>query len=347
MAKIAFFDIEGWEEKIIKERFSDSDIFFTKEKLHEFEASKANDFEIISVFVNSEVTKDVISRFPSLKFIATRSTGYDHINLDECKKRGIRVAFVPGYGNNTVAEFAFGLLLNLTRKIYGAIDRIKESGEFSYEGFRGIDLKGKTMGIIGTGRIGKEAIHIAKGFGMNVVAFDSYHDDNAAKELGFSYVTLDELLASSDCISIHAPYNETTHHLINGGNVMKIKKGAYIVNTARGGIIETEALITALEEGILAGAGLDVLEEEGEIKDEMKFLKEEERGVASSLTKGKSNEQMKTIIENHVLMRMPNVLITPHNAFNTQEALERILSTTNDNIEHFMKGTENPKSFIS
>ncbi len=338
MAKIAFFDVEGWEEKIVRERFSGHDLFFTKEKLHEFDAGEKNEFEVVSVFVNSEVTKEAISKFPSLKFIATRSTGYDHVDLEECKRRGIRVAFVPGYGNNTVAEFAFGLLLNLTRKIYGSIDRIKETGEFSYQGFRGVDLKGKTMGIIGTGRIGKEAIKIAKGFGMNVIAFDPRPNENAAAELGFSYRTLEGLLAESDCISIHAPYNETTHHLINVGNVMKIKKGAYLVNTARGGIVETG--------GILAGVGLDVLEEEGEIKDEMKFLREEEKGTASSLASGKTPDQMKTIIENHVLMRMPNVLVTPHNAFNTQEALERILSTTNENIELFLEGSENPKSFI-
>lgn len=344
--KIAFFDIEGWEEKIIRDRFPGHDLFFTMGKLHEFDASRKNDFEIISIFVNSEVTKEVLSKFPSLKLIATRSTGYDHIDLEECKNRNIRVAFVPGYGNNTVAEFAFGLLLNLTRKIYEAIDRMKENGEFSYRGFRGIDLKGKTMGIIGTGRIGREAIAIAKGFGMNVIAFDPYPNEAAARELGFSYRSLDELLAESDCISIHAPYNETTHHLINSENVRKIKRGSYLVNAARGGIVETEALITALEEGILAGVGLDVLEEEGEIKDEMKFLKEEEKGVASSLTSGKTPNEMKTIIENHVLMRMPNVLITPHNAFNTQEALERILSTTNENIEFFLKGSENKKSFI-
>jgi D-lactate dehydrogenase len=323
--KIAFFEIEDWEKSRVSEKFG-KDVYLDEEKLDENKLPKENDFEIISVFVGSQVTEKVLAHFPNLKFIATRSTGFDHIDLAACKKRNISVSYVPGYGDNTVAEFAFGLILSLTRKIYHGIDQIKETGSFSFEGLQGMDIKGKTIGIIGTGRIGKESVKIAKGFGMNVIASDPYPDEKFAKEQGFEYAPLEKLLSSSDVITIHVPYMKETHHLINKDNIRLIKKGAYLVNTARGGIVETDALAAALEEGILAGAGLDVLEEESETKDEMEFLR---RGKLKE-------EEMKTMLQNHMLMKMPNVLITPHNAFNSREALERILNTTLENIEGFL-----------
>ncbi len=345
MAKIGFFESEGWEEKIVREAFPDDEILFSSQKLEEYDSENKNDFEIVSVFVNSNITKEVLQKFPNLKLITTRSTGFDHIDIETCKTLGIKIAFVPGYGDNTVAEFAFGLLLSLVRKIYDAIDRIKEKGEFSYAGFRGVDLKGKTMGVIGTGRIGKEAIKIAKGFGMNVVAFDPYPDEVSAKELGFSYKSLDEMLGLSDFITIHAPYNDNTHHLINRDSIEKMKKGVYIVNTARGGIIDTEALVEGLESGIIAGVALDVLEEEGTIEDEMSFFKA--GGRAPNDFDGKTPDVLQTIIRNHILIRMPNVLITPHNAFNTSEALRRILDITIKNILAFQSGNTEGKSFIN
>jgi len=323
--KIAFFELEGWEERILKESFPDQELYLSKEKLDEFNLPAQKDFEIISVFVDSRITDKVLENFPNLKFLTTRSTGYDHIDIEACRGRNIPVAYVPGYGDNTVAEFAFGLILNLTRKIYLSIDQLKEVGSFSLDGLRGIDLKGKTIGIVGTGRIGKEMIKIAKGFGMNVSAFDPFPNLEFAKTIGFEYVKFDELLKNSDIISIHTPYTKETHHLINKQNIGLIKKGAYLVNTARGGIIETEALVEALQNGILAGAAMDVLEEEGETKDELEFL-----------TKARpKEEELRTMLQNHILMKMPNVLITPHNAFNSQEALERILETTLENIKGF------------
>lgn len=324
---IGFFELEGWEEKIIRDAFPNENLFLTQVKLNEYNASSKSDFEIVSIFVNSKIDADILNRFPNLKLVTTRSTGFDHIDIDECKKRGIAVAYVPGYGDNTVAEFAFALILNLTRKVYLAIDQVKETASFSFKGLRGTDLKGKVFGVIGTGRIGKEAIHIAQGFGMRVIAFDTFPNEAYARGNNFSYLGLEELLKSSDVISIHTPLNDTTHYLLNKENISLIKRGAYLVNTARGGIVETDALVYALEEGILAGVGLDVLEEEGEIKDEMKFLKE-----------SPSAESMRTAVENHILMRMPNVLITPHNAFNSQEALVRILNTTIENIRGFLSG---------
>lgn len=325
--KIAFFEIEGWEEKLIKKALPGHDITLFKEPLSSDRIPEKRGFDAISVFVDSRIDGEVLNYFSDLKFIATRSTGYDHIPVTICRDRGIGVAYVPGYGDNTVAEFAFGLILNLTRKIYQGIDQIKERESFSLEGLRGMDLKGKIIGVVGTGRIGREVIKIAKGFGMDVVASDMFPDEKAAKELGFRYLPFEELLGSADIVSLHCPLTEKTKHLINLKNIKLIKKGSYLVNTARGAIIETEALIRALQDDILAGAALDVLEEEGEIKDELKFLSKDRVREA----------ELKVLLQDHVLMRMPNVLVTPHNAFNSNEALERILNTTLTNIRAFVE----------
>lgn len=327
--KIVFFELEGWEEKMIRDSLPGEDITVSKDKLTQLSLPAAKDFDALSVFVDSRVDKAVLDYFPNLKCVATRSTGFDHIDIDACKERGVRVLYVPGYGDNTVAEFAFGLILNLTRKMYQGVDQIKETGSFSLVGLRGTDIKGKTIGIIGTGRIGKEMIKIAKGFGMSVLAYDPYPNQEFAKEMNFAYNTLDSVLGNSDIISLHCPYNEKTHHLINEGNVNKIKRGAYLINTARGAVVETEALVQALNSGILGGAGLDVLEEEGETKDELHIL----------ALGHPQEDELKNMIRNHMLMKMPNVLITPHNAFNSQEALERILRTTLENIKAYIGGT--------
>ncbi len=332
--KIGFFELDGWEEKMIREKFQGHDLRFSNEKINEKNLPAQLDFDIICTFVSSQVTSGVIDKFPNLKLISTRSTGFDHIDVPTCNAKGIKVSYVPGYGDNTVAEFAFSLILNLTRKMYQAIDQIKKSETFSFAGLKGMDIKGKTLLVIGTGRIGKESIKIAKGFSMNVVAYDPFPNEEASKTLGFTYMPLEEALKIADVITIHAPLTDKTKHLINKDNIKFIKKGAYLVNTARGGIVETSALVTALMDGTLAGAGLDVLEEEGDIKDEMKFLANTEF----------HEERVRVMLENHALMKMSNVLITPHNAFNTQEALERILNTTIDNISGFLANT--PKNLV-
>lgn len=331
--KIAFFDLEGWEEGLIRERFSSYELYLTEEKLDATNAMAAG-ADVVSVFINSPMDREAIMRFPGLKLIATRSTGFDHVDRALCKERGIAIAYVPGYGDNTVAEFAFGLILNLTRKIYESIDQIKEKESFSLKGLRGMDIKGKTLGILGTGRIGREIARIAKGFGMEVVAYDPYPNEEFAKSVGVVYFPFEDLLARADVISINCPYMSETHHLINAETVKCIKKGAYLVNVSRGGIVETAAVIDALNDGTLAGFATDVLEEEGETKDEMHYLLEGHADV----------EAMRTMLRNHVLMHMPNVLVTPHNAFNSREAFARILETTFENIEAFIEGA--PKNLV-
>ncbi len=325
--KIVYFSREDWEQDYIKGKLLSDDITFFKGTMQDYPTYEDIDAEVVSVFIKSHIGKEELDRFPNLKFIATRSTGFDHIDRGETEKRGIIVSNVPFYGANTVAEQAFALLLSLSRRVYESYDRVLKEGKFSPEGLRGFDLKGKTMGILGTGNIGSHAIKMAKGFNMNVVAFDVKHNDELAKEFDFKYAEFDELLATSDFISLHAPYNKHTHHMINMDSIEKIKKGAYLINTARGGLVETRALIAALERGILAGAGLDVLEEEGYMDDDTQLLVDEHPNP----------ESLQILLANQYLIDHPQVIITPHNAFNTKEAFERIVDTTVENIQAFEK----------
>ncbi|MDD2935421.1 MAG: NAD(P)-dependent oxidoreductase [Candidatus Pacebacteria bacterium] len=325
--KIVYFYEEGKEKDYFSEKLSGNEIVFLKGTTQDNVAYKDEQAEMLVVFVNSPVGIDEMNRFPNLKFIVTRSTGFDHIDLEEAKKRNIKVSNVPTYGENTVAEFSFALLLSLTRKIYPAYNRIVEQGSFSQEGLRGSDLAGKTIGIVGVGNIGKHSIRMANGFGMKVIAFDIKRDEDFAKELNFEYSDFDDLLSESDIISLHVPLNPHTRHLINKENISKIKKGAILINTSRGEVVETDAVVEALEKGILSGAGLDVLEEENLMNDEVSLLTQEHPNP----------DTLKTVLENQYLIDHPQVIITPHNAFNTQEAIERIFSVTVENIKAFEK----------
>jgi D-lactate dehydrogenase len=327
MLKIGFFELELWEEKVIKETFPKDKLFFSKKKLTLQSAKKHSNLDAIAVFVHSEINKEILRKLPKLKLITTMSTGYDHIDLEECKKRKVTICNVPVYGENTVAEHAFALILALSRKIVDCVERTKR-GSFELKGLRGFDLRSKTIGVIGGGNIGQHVIRMAKGFEMNVLVFDLHQDKRLAKTMGFKYTAMDKLLKESDVVSLHVPYNKHTHHLINKDKLSLMKKNAILINTSRGGIIDTEALVNALKRKKLAGAGLDVLEEESELIEETQLLKKE-------FTK---NYDLKTVVENHVLLEMPNVIITPHNAFNTNEALMRILKTTVKNIKGYKKG---------
>ncbi len=319
--KAAFFNFEKWGEEgkqYVAENQALRDagvgVEIMSSVLGENTLPADKDFDIAAVFMDSPVNAKTIEALPDLKFIATMSTGFDHIDLAAAAARGIPVSSVPAYGENTVAEFAFALILALSRKVRESSARVQVEHRFATDGLCGFDLKGKTLGVIGTGRIGKHAIQIGKGFAMDIVAYDVFHDDAFAKEVGFPYLELGDLLSRSDVITIHAPYLPSTHHLINSGNIGLVKKGAYIVNTARGAIIETAALRTALQSGQLGGAGLDVLEEEASMK-------------AGDVSVDAD------------LMSLPNVIVTPHNAFNTREAYFRILDTTIENIIAFTKGS--------
>jgi D-lactate dehydrogenase len=329
--KIAFFEISGWEEPFLKHKLGHSIRFF-KEQLNEQTLAKAKDAEIISIFINSKISSALLAGLPKLKMIATRSTGFDHIDLEECKKRGIAVCNIPFYGENTVAEHTFALILSLSRNIHKSYVRTLKN-DFSIEGLMGFDLKGRTIGVVGAGRIGLHVIRVAKAFGMNVIAYDVNQDKFMSEVLGFSYAPLEVVLKGSDIITIHVPYNKFTHHLINKNNIKTIRKGAILINTSRGAIVETDALLYALEKGILSGAGLDVIEGEELIKEDRELLHSKVSG-----------EAYQSIIRDKAILSRDNVVFTPHIAFYSQEALERILETTVENINAF--GSVNPKNLV-
>ncbi|MFH1968399.1 MAG: hydroxyacid dehydrogenase [bacterium] len=325
--KIVFFETEGWQESYLKERLKGFELSFFAAPLSEENVSLADGCSIISPFIYSKINKELLENFSDLKMVATRSTGFDHIDILAAKGKEIAVCNVPFYGENTVAEHTFALILTLSRKMFESLQRAK-SGDFSLQGLRGFDLKGKNLGIIGLGHIGQHVARIAKGFEMNVLAYDLKKDKKMARKLGIKFVELEDLLKGSDIITLHAPYNESTQYIINSQNVGLIKKGAYLINTARGGLVETSALLNALSDGTLAGAGLDVLEEECFIKEEAQLLSKEFPKTCD----------LKTVLQNHILLNQKNVVITPHNAFNSEEALKRILDTTIENIQAFAKG---------
>lgn len=327
--KLIYIAQEDWEKDYLKETLAKAGWDTEFRSIDSDDVLKGDaDAEALSIFITTHIDAGVLDRFPNLKLIATRSTGFDHIDLKETQKRNITVSTVPSYGINTVAEFAFALILALARHTYDAYNRVSNTGSFSQKGLRGFDLAGKTIGIVGTGHIGVHAINMAKGFAMNVLAFDAFQKDGLDKELGFTYVSFNELLNRSDIVTLHVPYNPHTHHLINMDNIHEFKKGAYLINTARGAIVETDALVKALQNDMLAGAGLDVLEEEGDMQDEARLF---------SIPHPKE-EELKTVLANHYLINHPRVIITPHIAFDSQEAIERILDTTKDNLIAFSNG---------
>lgn len=324
---ISFFELENWEKEYLKDKFPNHKLNLFSDTLDIRDIKKVKDSEIISVFIYSQVNQKLLSKLPKLKLINTSSTGFEHIDAAYCNKRGIKVCNVPYYGENTVAEHAFALLLTLVKNIHKSWERTRRS-DFSLKGLRGFDLQGKTLGIIGMGHIGQHMARMARGFEMKVAAFDPHKLPKLAQELGFKYVSLNTLLKNSDVISLHAPYNEHTHYLINKQNIKIMKKGVVLINTARGGLIETEALIRGLEKKIIGAVGLDVLEGECVIKEEKQLLSPHFR----------SECDLKIILQDHLLLQYDNVIVTPHNAFNSWEALQRILDTTVKNIQGFLRG---------
>ncbi len=328
--KIAFFEVEDWEkihlERKLKEYNINEEITFTKEELDENNVEKYKNCEIISIFIYSKITKNIIDKMPNLKLIITRSSGYDHIDVEYAKQKGIIVANIPGYGNNTVAEYTFGLIIALARKLKPTILRV-ENGDFSRQGLMGIDLMGKTIGIIGTGRIGGYVARIAYGFGMKILAYDRTKKQELIDKYNVEYVGLEDLLMKSDIVTVHMPYTKSTRYLINRFNIKLMKMDAMLINTSRGAVVELEAIIEALKEGRLAGGvALDTLEaEETAIEEEL--LKKEEIPAL----------KLKKAMESFYVLHEENVILTPHCAYYTKDALERILDLTVENIDKFLK----------
>lgn len=288
--------------------------------------------DVLGIFLDTPVTAEMMKKMPRLKLVATMSTGFDHIDLAEAARRGITVCNVPTYGENTVAEHAMALILALSRRLFHSVKRVKE-GVFDYHDLTGFDLKGKTVGVVGVGHIGLHLIQMLRGFETRIIASDHSPHLSWQKKYGFRYVPLGTLLRESDIISLHVPLLPSTYHLINKKNIRSVKKGAYIVNTARGALIDPEALVSGLESDRIAGAGLDVLENEPFVQSPAAVLKE-----SRTVPKKQQAHNDRAALFNNILIDHPRVIVTPHNAFNSVEAIERILDTTTQNIKAFAAG---------
>ena len=323
--KIAFCELEGWEMPYIGKFVEENNlelVCFSNETIDKVEIP--DDVEILSVFIYSKITKDVIDSLPDLKLIATRSTGFDHIDVAYANSKGITVCNVPSYGEESVSEYAIMLMLALARKLRETIDNV-EKGVYKTSNLRGIELAGKTLGVIGTGRIGARTALLAKCFGMDVVCYDARQNQTLI-DAGIKYLDFNELLSVSDFITLHVPYLPSTHHLINMDNIKLFKKGSFLINTSRGKVVETESVIYGLKQKILAGAAIDTFESEEVVMEEHLLWDE-----------NLSAETLKKALEINYLLKHPNVIITPHNAYNTKEGLQRILNTTFENIQSFLK----------
>ncbi len=327
MSLIYFYDATELDKEQLSAELANTDHRWEFVKDHVTTQNLNPATEVLSVFVSSVVTAEVIDALPNLKLISCRSTGFNNIDLAKAHARGITVTNVPGYGEQTVAEFAFALILSLSRKLGLEIrdDKLQDAPSVGTMGF---DLAGKTIGVIGTGRIGKKTIAIAKGFGMNVVAFDVFVDETFAKEQGVEYMSIDDVLRRSDVVSLHAPYTPENHHLINAERLALMKPTALLINTARGELVDTKALARALHQGKLAGAGLDVVEGE-------KYMRLDEEIAADHLSEQDTEDALLIM----ALHKMPNVILTPHIAFNTSEAIGRINATAVQNIIQFWAAT--------
>jgi D-lactate dehydrogenase len=330
--KYAFFELESWEKDYFQKEITGNELVFFDAPLSD-ETPDLATFDVVIIFIHSQMTKALLDKMPNLKFISTMSTGVDHIDLNECKNRGIIVSNVPTYGETIVAEHTFALLLSISRRLPESIERVKK-GNFMPGGLTGFELRGKTIGIIGVGSIGTNVIRIAKGFGMNVILYKRTPDYALEKELGCKFVELPVLYQQSDVITLHIPYTKETHHYVNEEAFFQMKEGVILLNTARGALVDSTALLKALESGKVKAAGLDVLEEEPLLEEEKDLLSQEF-----------DKEELMSVLQDHMLVNHPNVVITPHNAFNSQEALHKITETTHENISAFINNA--PLNVIS
>lgn len=320
---IAFYDTKSYDREAFVRESAESDMEF---HFHEFRLSAASaasaaGHQAVCVFVNDELDRACLEVLAEheVGLVALRCAGYNNVDVEAARELGIRVVRVPAYSPHAVAEHTVGLLLALDRKIHRAYNRVRELN-FSLGGLVGFDLHEKTVGVIGTGQIGRVAAQIFRGFGCRVCAHDVAPDHDWADEHGVRYVAIEELWETSDVITLHLPLTPETHHLVNRESIARMKSGAYLINTSRGKLVDTSAVIRALKSGHLGGVALDVYEEEEGV-----FF-EDHSGVA---------------LQDDVLSRLltfPNVLITSHQAFLTTEALTAIADTTLENIRRFAAG---------
>ncbi|WP_457641226.1 NAD(P)-dependent oxidoreductase [Persephonella sp.] len=321
--KIAFLSVRKDEFDLYREKFGKFELFITDKSIEKVNISRILDVDILSVFVFDRLDSDILSKFKNLRLIVTRSSGFDHIDIEYCKEKGISVAHMPGYSPKSIAEHTFAMLLSLVRNIK-RIER-KEDKLIFYQDddILGEDLFEKSLGVIGTGKIGFEVARLGLAFGMIVYAYDIKENEELKKK-GVKYISIDELIQKSDVITLHIPYNPSTHHLINEERIEMMKDGVIFLNTARGSVVDTDALYDAVMKGKIKAAGLDVFEEE-----EILILGKYELGISS--------EKAMKILK---LRTLDNVIITPHIAYFTKRSIENIKKFTVECIKTFIEKGE-------
>lgn len=327
MTAITFYDVSEDKQGLLRAALAghpDWEAQLVNDALSLNNVSLARDSAVVSIFPGSCITPELLSLLPALRLIATRSTGFDHIDLTAAAQRNILVCNVPAYGEITVAEYTLALLLALMRRLALTWRRC-ERGDFSRRGLVGHDLHGKTLGVIGTGRIGGRVARLAHAFGMRILAHDPVPDPELARDV--TYMELDTLLPQVDALTLHAPYQASTHHLLNETRLRALKPGAVLVNTSRGGLIDSRALARLHAAGHFGGIALDC------------FAGEEVwLNAKTPLPDNFFSAVLTQAFDSFQLQRSGNVILTPHNAFNSAEALERIVSTTLENIAAFLAG---------
>ncbi|SCY99295.1 D-lactate dehydrogenase [Flavobacterium anhuiense] len=320
MNKIAFFSTQPYDKTFFNKYNEDFgfQLDFFETQLNPQTVALIEECEIVCVFVNDIVNETVINQLAEkkVKIIALRCAGFNNVDLEAAKKHGIKVCRVPAYSPQAVAEHAMAMILTLNRKTHKAYNRVREQN-FSLNGLLGFDLFGKTIGIIGTGNIGKAFSKIVLGFGCNVLAYDIVENEEMKKD-GVSFVGLEEIFKASDIISLHCPLNEQTKHVINTTSISFMKDSVMIINTSRGGLIETSSVIEGLKEGKIGYLGIDVYEQEEKL-----FF----RDLSADIIQDDAIQR---------LMSFPNVLVTAHQAFFTNEALTQIALVTFNNIKSLL-----------
>lgn len=336
---IYFVDTERPEQDFYRSALPGHDLRFVAQ-LDEVEA----DAEAVSVFIQSRIDGTFLDLHPNVRLVTTRSTATDHIDRSTCVSRGVTVSYVPHYGETTVAEHTFALILALSRRLREVMLKPKNE-RFSYEDTRGFDLAGRTLGIIGMGRIGRRVVSLAHAFGMTVVAHDVDAPADVAESLDFEFVALETLLARAHIISLHATISPATYHILNRDTLARCRRGVLIVNTARGALIDTGALRDALENGQVGGAGLDVLQDERVMRqsasqiiagDIIRHLRSD--AAAHDARDADRIHELQELMLGDAVLARSNVVFTPHVAFNSEEAVARLRQTTAANIVAFVNG---------
>jgi D-lactate dehydrogenase len=339
--KIVFVETEDDEQAFFAESLAGHDVEFVDEI-----GEVPRDAEIVSVFVNSRVGSDFLRRHPKVRMVASRSSSWDHLDAAAAARRGVVLTHVPDYGAATVAEHTFALILGVTRRLRHCLEG-RHRGRGSAEKLRGRELRGKTLGVVGTGRVGRMVITIGRAFGMDCVAFDRKPDAGLAARLGFRYVPLDKLLRTSDIVTLHVPLNARTRHMLSARRLARCKPGFILINTARGALVDIDALLAGLNSGRVGGVGLDVLE------DEAAFRADPSRIIGAQivqkihaistpggdpLRRRERLRELESIMRNRQLLAHENVFFTPHTGFNSVEAMERINTGTVRNIRDYLGG---------